>query len=423
MSWDNAGRVVHKVETVAGTSHTYDYSYDPNGQLVGVARDGVTVESYSYDTNTNRLGATNGGVSATAAYDAQDRLTSIGATSYGFSTDGYLSSRGSDTFTYSARGELLSATVGGQSVSYGYDGFGRQVSRTAAAGTTQFLYGNPDNPYQLTAERDPAGTLTTYIYDEGSRLVALDRGGTRFYVASDQLGTPRVVSDATGNAVKVVDRDSFGRQTADSNPSFALSVGYAGGLSDPTTGLVRMGARDYDPTTGRWTSRDQSVFQGHQANLYAYVANSPINFRDSSGLFSISGSAYSGVGVGGALGIDFTGISFCGEVGLGIGVGASVDPFGGIDRAGTIIEADASVSVGPASVGVSVQLDNCGSLSGAVQACAGPLCAQVGADDEGLHGGVSITDGILAGIKKAFKGTGVKAEAKIAAKKCWQYKW
>jgi len=57
-----------------------------------------------------------------------------------------------------------------------------------------------------------------------------------------------------------------------------------GGIYDPDTGLVRFGARDYDPEVGRWTSKDPLLFNGGDSNLYAYVGNDPINFIDPKGL-------------------------------------------------------------------------------------------------------------------------------------------
>lgn len=62
-SRDKLGRIVQKLETVSGVTHTYHYAY-LNGRLVRVDEDGVTVESYGYDANGNRLGGT---------LDAQDR--------------------------------------------------------------------------------------------------------------------------------------------------------------------------------------------------------------------------------------------------------------------------------------------------------------------------------------------------------------
>jgi len=46
---------------------------------------------------------------------------------------------------------------------------------------------------------------------------------------------------------------------------------------------VRFGARDYDPSVGRWISKDPILFNGGQANLYVYVGNDPVDRIDSSG--------------------------------------------------------------------------------------------------------------------------------------------
>ena len=71
----------------------------------------------------------------------------------------------------------------------------------------------------------------------------------------------------------------------DSAPGFQ-PFGFAGGLADRETHLVRFGARDYDPTTGRWTTIDPLRFHGGQTNLYTYVGNDPINSLDAEGLYA-----------------------------------------------------------------------------------------------------------------------------------------
>jgi RHS repeat-associated protein len=54
-------------------------------------------------------------------------------------------------------------------------------------------------------------------------------------------------------------------------------------LYDEETGLVRFGARDYDPTVGRWTNKDPIRWEGGQANLYVYVGNGPVGSIDPTG--------------------------------------------------------------------------------------------------------------------------------------------
>ena len=91
-----------------------------------------------------------------------------------------------------------------------------------------------------------------------------------------------VVNASTGEVVQQMDYDPFGVVRNDTNPGFQ-PFGFAGGLYDVETGLVRFGARDYDPSVGRWISKDPILFDSAQANLYVYVGNDPINRSDPNG--------------------------------------------------------------------------------------------------------------------------------------------
>ncbi|MDP2673555.1 MAG: RHS repeat-associated core domain-containing protein [Dehalococcoidia bacterium] len=382
LTYDNVGRVLQKVETVGGTPHTYAYTYDADDRVVQVQRDATTVESYGYDLNGNRTST----LSSSATYDTQDRLMQQGGVAYQFNADGFLSQRGSDTFSYSATGELLSATVGGQTVTYAYDALGRRVARTDAAGSYQYLYGDPGDSFQITAARDPGGILTDYYYDDSGLLFALQRGGAWYYVSTDHLGTPRVVTDAAGTAVKVIEYDSFGVKLSDSNAAFDLPIGFAGGLDDTATGLVRFGFRDYDAASGRWTARDPALFGGGQANLYAYVNSNPVNLRDPSGLWCIGGSFYAGLGLGGQICHTSEGTSVCVEMGVGVGGGVSAGG-GGLAPSGPGVVAEASASCAGVGVGVGVTINECG-VAPALSVGAGPVSFTASSDGAGVSYGV-----------------------------------
>jgi RHS repeat-associated protein len=82
-----------------------------------------------------------------------------------------------------------------------------------------------------------------------------------------------------GSVAQALEYDEFGRVLSDTNPGFQ-PFGFAGGLHDPATGLVRFGFRDYDPQTAQWTARDPILFAGGQTSLYAYVGNNPVNTVD-----------------------------------------------------------------------------------------------------------------------------------------------
>jgi len=118
--------------------------------------------------------------------------------------------------------------------------------------------------------------LIYYYYDDTGMLFAFDKGGVRYYVATDQIGSPKVVTDDSGSVVKQLEFDSYGDFTFDANPDFDLPIGFAGGLADKQTRLVRFGYRDFEPDIGRWTAKDPIFFKGG-LNLYQYVSNNPTN--------------------------------------------------------------------------------------------------------------------------------------------------
>ena len=285
VEYDALGRVSRRVETVGGGSLTYQYAYDADGQLIRVLQDGSPIEQYEYDANGNRtLHQLSTAAPERAEYDSDDRVLKQGGTAYAFDRSGLMVKRGGDTFVYSAAEELLRAEVGGRGIQYIYDGYGRRVARVEGGAAHQFIYANQDNQFEITACRYPNGTLDIFFYDDVGRLFAVQRAGAMYYVATDQVGTPRVVADASGRVVKVMEHSSFGELLADSNPSFQLPIGFASGLTDSSTGLVLFGWRDYDPKVGRWTARDPIFFEGSGLNLYTYLGNNPLLGRDPSGL-------------------------------------------------------------------------------------------------------------------------------------------
>src|SRR5262249_5451128 len=115
------------------------------------------------------------------------------------------------------------------------------------------------------------------------------RNGVTYRILTDQLGSPRAVIDNnTGVIVARFDYDEWGVVVAETNSGFQ-PFGFAGGLSDSMTGLVRFGTRDYAPTSGRWIAKDRVGLGGGSPNLYEYTVNDPINELDPTGEFSVYG--------------------------------------------------------------------------------------------------------------------------------------
>ncbi len=151
---------------------------------------------------------------------------------------------------------------------------------------------------------------------------------------------------------------------SDSNPAFDLPIGFAGGLADGATGLVRFGFRDYDPATGRWAARDPLFFSGGQGNLFVYVSNDPVNLRDPSGLFCLGVELYGGYGGGVSVCFDGGDLSICGEVGFGVGGKIQADT-GAVEHNGTKIGGELSAKcLGFGSTVRLFSLDSAGCFKG-----------------------------------------------------------
>jgi len=132
----------------------------------------------------------------------------------------------------------------------------------------------------------------------GGRLPSyLLKGGNVYRVIADHLGSVRLVINVTdGSIAQRLDYDAWGRVLTDSNPGFQ-PFGFAGGIYDRDTGLVRFGARDYDPETGRWTNKDPIGFGGKLPNLFSYSGSDPINYLDRDGKNIIGVAALTLIGL------------------------------------------------------------------------------------------------------------------------------
>jgi RHS repeat-associated protein len=288
LGYDGLGRITLIVETVHGTTVPHEYSYDAPGRLATVTKNGTVISTYTYDANGNRLSYTGPGGTAAGVYDDQDRLTRYGDATYAYTANGELQSKtvGSQTtqYHYDVFGNLTNVTLpNGTVIEYVVDGRDRRVGKKVnGTFTSKFLYLNQLKPL---AELDGSDAVVSqFVY--GMRAVVPDymvKGGVSYRIISDHLGSPRLVVNTTdGTVVQRMDYDEFGNVMMDTNPGFQ-PFGFAGGLYDPDTKLVRFGARDYDAETGRWTARDPILFAGNQTNLHIYVENDPLNKTDPTG--------------------------------------------------------------------------------------------------------------------------------------------
>lgn len=298
--YDRESRLTQRVETRGVVTETLDYVHDARGRLVDVFVDSGAAATYhyDYDENDNRIGWNTpaGACVPTLALpcvdiDAQDRLLRHDDITFAYNDRGQRISRSqpggggtlTTTYEYDEVGNLWRVVLPDTTVvSYRVDGLGRRVARFVdGVADAYWLYQDGLNP---VAQLDGAGNVTQqYVY--ATRLNVPDliiEGGVTYRVLTDQVGSVRrVVDTATGATVLEREYSPYGAPEF-SNGSFGQPFGYAGGLEDSLTGLVRFGARDYDPEVGRWTAKDPILTDGG-VNLYEYGASAPQMFVDVDG--------------------------------------------------------------------------------------------------------------------------------------------
>ncbi|MEU7179280.1 MULTISPECIES: polymorphic toxin-type HINT domain-containing protein [Streptomyces] len=217
------------------------------------------------------------------------------------------------TYAYDAAGNMTLRQVGGNVQKLSYDTEGNLAGITESGGTTENLY---DADGERLIHRGADGRTTLYL---GDTELTVDKDGkrsaARYYEHPDGAVTVRTAedSDGTGGKGKLslqltdhhgsgttqvgLDQEGlpverrlltpFGTNRGGKPSTWAGNRGFVGGREDENTGLTQLGSREYDPTTGRFTSVDPVIDFGipQQMNPYAYANNAPVTESDPDGNF------------------------------------------------------------------------------------------------------------------------------------------
>ncbi len=308
--YDALQRITQSTEIILEDTVVINYTYNDAGQLQAVYKNGVQTESYSYDSYGNRQIANKEGFeysyttntnncleTYTWEQSGNTRLVDFEYNNSGqlLGTEnktvynGYPQTTSSRDYNYDVFGNLNSVTWASQSQDYIYDGYDRQIA-TYQNGSVKrkLIYGLGSTPIAELNENDRI--INTFVYADSHTPVLMRKGNTDYYIVSDIRGSVRMVVKATTGAIRQqLEYDAFGKVLSDDNPGYT-PFGYAGGLYDYRTELIRFGARDYYPEIGRWTGEDPIGFLSGDINFYAYCTNDPVNFIDLSGFSTTSNS-------------------------------------------------------------------------------------------------------------------------------------
>jgi RHS repeat-associated protein len=252
--------------------------YDTADQLTSATVSQATTTTqtfgYAYDPAANRLSEQIGATTTNLSYNALNELTASDS-----------ADNTAMTYQWDAEHRLTTVISGNQTTQLTYDGHGRctgiqQLTNGLETSNRLFLWAAG----QIREERAPGGTVPKRFFDQGVVLEAGVTPGSYFYTR-DHLGSIRELTDGTGSIRARYSYDPFGRPahlTGDLDTDF----GFAGMVWSNEIDLNMTRFRIYDPSIGRWLSRDllkaAEWMQG--PNLYTYVKNNPVNLIDPLGL-------------------------------------------------------------------------------------------------------------------------------------------
>ena len=257
------------------------YGYDRLYRLTSVVGpDGSP--TYAYDPVGNRTSKVIGGTTS-STYDRADRILTSGALNLAVNANGNTTAKGADTFTYDQANQLKSASVAGATETYVYDGDGTRFSRQIGAGTPIRYISDVNGSMPITIDDG------THKYVYGLGLAYAVSGSTIEVYHTDRLGSVRAITDATGAVTASYRTDEWGVPTSSTGSSTQL-FRYTGEPQD-ATGLNYLRARYYDPSVGRFLTRDSvgaSFTRVGGLNRYAYGDNDPTTRTDPTGHSSTS---------------------------------------------------------------------------------------------------------------------------------------
>lgn len=312
-------------ETVEEETHegeTIEYSYDDNGNIIEVIKNGEIETSYEYDAKGQLIRENSKSGEATITYEYDDvgnilkseeheldfdrpteQLDEGEAAVYSYENAEWtdlLTAYNGNTITYDEMGNptiyyngavmewngrsLAGVDLDDCSISYTYDAYGIRNGKTVNGETIEYLLENNC----VIAEKHDGGTVW-YMYDTDSTASGFRYGDETYFYEKNLLGDVCRIVDRSGECIVEYEYDSSGQlqgMTGDAEIGKLNPFRYRGYYYDEETGFYYLRSRYYDPQTGRFLNADKQSDDGAgyaRDNLFAYAGNNGVMKTDPSG--------------------------------------------------------------------------------------------------------------------------------------------
>ena len=296
------------------------YTYDNNGNISTVTKNGSTHITYTYDSLNRLVREDNKDINATVVYNYDDRGNILSQAYYDYTTGTVgtpyytvnytynstwkdkLTGFDGESITYDSIGnpttyrgaalvwekgrQLKSYTKSSQTISFKYDVEGLRTEKKVGSKTYSYVWSSG----LLMQQTDGTNTLN-FSYSPDGRPLGVIFNGTSYYYIYNLQGDVIGLYNTAGTVVVQYKYDSWGYLLSTSG-SLASTLGalnpfrYRGYIYDTETELYCLRSRYYDPETGRFLNTDVFVSTGqgiNALNMFAYCNNNPIRFCDKTG--------------------------------------------------------------------------------------------------------------------------------------------
>ncbi|GAA1576750.1 RHS repeat-associated core domain-containing protein [Kribbella hippodromi] len=231
---------------------TFNYNTDQPHTLASVTQTGLPTKNYEYDARGN---------------------TTV---------------RPGQTLDWNPQGRLSKLSGAAGDTSYVYDAEGALLVRRGPTQTTLFL-----GELELTLDKATRKVLGKRQYDFAGQTIGVrSANGTATsdmsWLVPDYHGTSMVAVDAATQVATTRYAKPFGDPRGATPTAWPDNHGFLGKPEDKDTGLTTLGAREYDPTIGRFLSVDPMLDASDPQQMlgYTYANDNPVSGSDPTGLIN-----------------------------------------------------------------------------------------------------------------------------------------